>query len=211
MLLAYIVSAVVAGVLVVLSLLGVDHAGGDADVSVDHEFQLGHDLVEGHDMASGHVAAREAANGRWMPFLSLRFWTYLFAGFGTSGLLLTVLAKTPEPVAAIVAALVGLACGFVVSWVMRLLRITESSSSAKQQDMLGKEAEVLVTIRGTTPGRIRLSVKGDLIDFLAVAPDGETIEPGASVVVLEVEGDRANVARRESVLGDDTLELGQGK
>lgn len=195
MMILYVVSAVVAGVLVLLSLLGADH-GADHDVSADHD--LAHDHDSGTD-----------THGPWLPFFSLRFYTYFFAGLGTTGLLLTLLAKTPEPLAGIVAGVVGLASGLSVSLVMRALRLSEANSGAKQADMLGKEAEVMVTIRGGTPGRIRMLVKGDLLDVVAVAQGGETIDPGASVVVLEMDEGRAVVARRENILGDDQVEMKQ--
>ncbi|MBS1707213.1 MAG: NfeD family protein [Armatimonadetes bacterium] len=192
MLLTYAVSAIVAGVLVVLSLLGAEHAAGDHEVSADHDV---HDA--GHDTAPGH----------WLPFFSLRFYTYFFAGFGTTGLLLTWLAKLSEPTAGIISAVVGLGCGLSVSIIVRALRLSESSSAAKEKDMLGKEAQVLVAVRGSTPGRIRLSLRGDLIDFLATTEDGSDIEPGASVVVLEVINGRAVVARKDSILGNDDMPL----
>ncbi|MBX3112344.1 MAG: NfeD family protein [Fimbriimonadaceae bacterium] len=193
MFLLYVTSALVAGVLVLLSFLGADH-GADHEVGVDHEVTADHD--SGTDV-----------HGAWLPFFSLRFYIYFFAGLGTTGLLLTLLAKTPEPWAGIISGCVGLGTGLAVSMLIRALRVSESTSGARQTDMLGKEAEVMVTIRGGTPGRIRLSVKGDILDVLAVTQDGETIDPGASVVVLEMADDKAVVARRENILGDDHVEV----
>ena len=81
MLTLYIVSAAVAGVLILLSLMGADHG-------VEHEVHFDHD--SDHD--SEH-------SGHWLPFFSLRFYTYFFAGLGVTGLLLHWLTDTQATLA----------------------------------------------------------------------------------------------------------------
>lgn len=180
MLLVYIVSTIVAGALLLLSLFGADH---DAD----------------------HEIAHDSEGGHWLPFFSLRFYTYFFAGFGTTGLLLHYLTDTNAVVGAWIAGAIGLAAGLSVSILVRILRVTETSGSAKEKDLLGKEAKVLVAIRGMTPGRIRCSVRGDLIDYLAVSESNDAIEAGESVVVVGMENGRAQVVPRASIFGEDAL------
>lgn len=189
MLLVYVVSAIVAGVLVLFSLFGGDHdhdfdADADADVDVG-----GHDV--GHDI--------------WLPFFSLRFYTYFFAGFGFTGLLLHYLTDTPAIVGAWMSGGVGLVVGLIVSILMRLLRVTETTTSATDKDVLGKEGTVLVAIRGSNPGRIRCTVKGDIIDFLATSELPETIDVGARIVVVAMENGRAQVVTRESIFEEEAL------
>ena len=66
MVLVYAVSAIVAGVLVVLSLFGADHSGGhDAEAG----FDASHDAPDLHHEAGDH----DVSTGPWLPFLSLRF------------------------------------------------------------------------------------------------------------------------------------------
>lgn len=185
MLLVYTVSAIVAGVLVLLALFGADHHVG-SEIHVD-----GAD----HDSETGH----------WLPFFSLRFYTYFFAGFGTTGLLLHYFTKVDSTIMALIAAAVGLGSGLGVSILVRLLRITEASGSASDKDVLGKEAQVLVAIRGTNPGRIRCTVKGDIIDFLAISDSPDPIEVGTSVVVVAMENGQAQVVSRQSIFEDDAL------
>ncbi|MBN9503394.1 MAG: hypothetical protein J0H02_16585 [Armatimonadetes bacterium] len=187
MLLVYAVSAIVAGVLVLLSLVGADH-DTDAHLEVD----------------TGGVD-HEIEGGFWLPFFSLRFYTYFFAGFGLTGLLLHFLTQSSPVAAAWISGAVGLGTGLAVALIVRILRITETSGSASDKDLLGKEGTVLVSIRGSNPGRIRCIVKGDIIDFLAVSEDSEPIEVGQPVVVVAMENGRAQVVRRESIFGDDAL------
>ncbi|MGV3619147.1 MAG: hypothetical protein ACO1SV_27795 [Fimbriimonas sp.] len=180
----YIVSAIVAGVLIVLSLVG----AGDAE----------------HDSPTGEFneAVHETFTDHWLPFFSLRFYTYFFAGFGTTGLLLQFLTKTDPTTSAIISGVVGFGTGLVVSYLVRLLRVTEASGEAKEKDFLSKDGLVLVPIRGGTPGKIRLSVKGDAIDILATTEEDQTIEAGEAVVVVAMENGRAQVVLRDSLFGD---------
>ncbi len=184
MLLIYIVSTIVAGVLILLSVFGADH---DHDTDTDHDLSI------------------EGSADVWLPFFSLRFYTYFFAGFGSTGLLISLLTKTPALLTGILAAGVGLVCGLMISYMMRLLRRSETTTSAKDKDVLGKEATVLVTIRGNSPGRIRCSVKGDIIDFLAIADHETPIEPGSKVVVVAMENGRAQVVLTQTIFDEEVL------
>jgi membrane protein implicated in regulation of membrane protease activity len=183
----YIVSAAVAGVLLILSLLGADHSA-EHDVHFDHG---------DHDAGSGH--------GRWIPFFSLRFYTYFFAGFGVTGLLVRFLTTVGETVTLWMALIVGLFAGLSVSILIRMLRAGETTSGASDKDVLGIEAQVLVAIRGASPGRIRCQVKGESIDYLAVCDDPTPIEPGSTVIVVAMEDGRALVMARSVLFDDDSV------
>jgi membrane protein implicated in regulation of membrane protease activity len=189
MLTLYIVSAAVAGVLILLSLMGADHG-------VEHEVHFEHD--SDHD--TGH-------QGHWLPFLSIRFYTYFFAGLGLTGLLLHWLTQTPANLVLWLSLGVAVFSGFSVSIFVRILRKGETTSATRENDVLGREAEVLVTIRGTTPGRIRCTVKGDTIDYLAVTDEPQPIEAGTSVIVVAMEEGRSLVMSRAALFSDDELRL----
>jgi membrane protein implicated in regulation of membrane protease activity len=189
MLLVYVVSAIVAGVLVLLGLLGAEHES-------DAHFEIGADHPE---VNADHDA------GFWLPFFSLRFYTYFFATFGALGLLLHYFTNL-GPVAGVwIAGSVGLVTGLGVAFIVRLLRITETTTSSKERDVLGKEGTVLVAIRGSNPGRIRCIVKGEIIDFLAYSEQPDPIEAGESVVVVAMENGRAQVVSRDSIFEEDAL------
>jgi len=188
MLLVYIVSAIVAGVLVLLSLFGAEHESEThLEISGDHEGGVDHDA------------------GFWLPFFSLRFYTYFFAAFGTTGLLLHYLTDVGTIAGAWIAGTVGLVAGLSIAIMVRLLRVTETTTSSKDRDVLGKEGTVLVAIRGSEPGRIRCTVKGDIIDFLATSDHASAIEPGEMVVVVAMENGRAQVVPRSSIFSEDEL------
>lgn len=184
MLSAYIITAVIGGVLILVSLFGGDH-----DHSLDHD--AAGDLDHGHDFHA------------WLPFFSLRFWTYLCLGFGLTGILLTLLTSVPQVLAAGISLGVGLMCGLAIAYTMRWLKVSETTSVANEQDLVGAEAKVLVPLHNDHPGKIRANIKGELIDLVAL-PDGqESIEVGEQVMIVGIEGQRAKVVRRSMFFGEE--------
>lgn len=180
-LVVYVISAVVAGALLLLSVIGVEH---------------------GHDVGGELHHDADHGDGPWIPFFSLRFYTYFFASFGLAGLLLTFITKTDPTLTAWLSGGLGLTTGLIASFVIRILKGSETSGAANEKDMIGKEGEVLVPIRGASPGRIRCSVRGDIIDFLAVSESERALEPGETVIVVSMDNGRAQVVSSEGIFDE---------
>ncbi len=188
------------------ALGGMAHGGVDADGSVDADHDLGGadadapgaELAPATDHAAG--ADNAPAAEFWIPFTSLRFWTYLTAVFGVTGLVLTLFARTPEPFTVFVSIGTGLVMGLVASGIVRWLAKNESQSAITEQDLLGAEAKVLVTVRGSLPGKVRLQVKGSTLDLVAISEKDGEIAAGEEVLVVGFEGNNARVARKEDYL-----------
>lgn len=196
----YIVSAVVGGFLVLLSAIG----GGEHGADGVHEFDGG-GIGDGeldHDFGH-HGSDHDGGAGTWIPFLSLRFWTYFLGAFGVTGLLLTKVANLPEPFSAWLSAGTGALCGLTIAYAMRLVQRAEADSSAKIDEMLGTEAKVLVPIHPNQPGKIRFTLKGETIELLALSndDDADQIGAGADVVIVAIEKDRARVVPRAALYG----------
>lgn len=193
MLIAYIVSMIVGGGLVLMTAIS-GHGHHDVDLG-HHDADLGHgDADASHDSDHGSGDA-----DLWLPFLSLRFWTYGIAAFGFAGTLLVTLANLSETASIPWSIGTGLLCGLAVSYLTRLAMRSETDSSVKTHDMLGKTASVLVPVRPGLPGKVRLNVKGDWIEVLALPHEAESIEAGEDVVVLTVENDRAYVMKKSDL------------
>ena len=191
----YIVSAIVGGGLVLVSAFtghGHQDMGPDHDAGPDHG-----DAEHGHDgQAEAHI---------WLPFLSLRFWTYFFASFGVAGLLLTKAGGLFEPVVGTISAGTGLTVGILISYLMRIARRMEADSSPKTQDFLGATCRVVVTVRPGSAGKIRVNIKGETIEMLALPNDDETLEIGTEAVIIALENDRVRVMSAASLL-EETVE-----
>jgi membrane protein implicated in regulation of membrane protease activity len=213
----YLTAAIIGGGMVLVSALGgmfghgADH---DATGGHDHDFHVGghdHDAGAGdhdHDHEVGHQAADAAgkvndvfnAIADWIPFLSLRFWMAFAATFGVLGSILTIMKMSVEPMTLITSLAAGLFTGVLVHTIITALKRTMKDSSVAEKDMVGTAGRVLVSPRGLDPGKIRIELKGDIIDMLAVSDDGKDIEAGTEIFVVAIEGQRARIARQEDLL-----------
>jgi membrane protein implicated in regulation of membrane protease activity len=206
MLTFYIIAAIVALALVVMGLFGGDH-GHEADHDVHFEAHAEADASA--EVHAGHEAP--GGEGPWIPFLSFRFWTYGLAAFGLVGLALTFLAKVGEPLTAMLAGGTGLLSGFGAALAMRMLSKNDFDSSVRPNDMISQDGLVVVAIRPGQIGRIRLKVKGEILEVLAVSDEVQAIEAGSNAVVVAMSGDKVKVVSRESIYGSalppETVEL----
>lgn len=182
----YILAAIAGGVLVGVNVLTGGHSHEfDTDVQAD----LDHG---GHDSANPSL---------WLPFFSLRFWTYFFATTGLTGLLLTYMTALQEPTTLMASLSTGFLCGLAVALAVRFLSRYDSDSATNVGDLLGTEAKVLVTVRKDIPGKVRCHLRGDTLDLLALAQEEEELAPGSDVVIVAIEGDRAMVVPRAALYG----------
>ncbi|RMG23310.1 MAG: hypothetical protein D6724_08640 [Armatimonadetes bacterium] len=189
MLALYIVLGLVGGGLILLSAFGGhDHAMDHGDVAFDGEMSADHDLhIEpAHD---GDVPASDI----WLPFLSLRFWTYFAALTGVLGTLLTLFTDLASATVAILSFGIGAVGGIAVAYAIRYLQVSETDSSVSSQDLLGSDARVTVSIQPGSEGKIRCTVKGETIDLLATADTEAPLPVGAEVVIVGLEGTVARV------------------
>jgi membrane protein implicated in regulation of membrane protease activity len=187
MLTLYLVSATIGLVLILLSVLGV---AKDADVHADADPASGLDLDGSSDT---HVEAGHGFDLSWLPFLSLRFWTYFFGTFGLSGISLTALTDTPATQVATMSAVTGMLCGVAVAMGIRYLRAGENDSNVSLHDMLGSQGTITVPIRPGLPGKIRAEHRGEILDFTAVTEGGRTLEHGERAIIVAVDGQHAQV------------------
>lgn len=192
MLIAYIFCAVLGGGLILLSLFGGGHGHGH-DISHDIGHDVGHDV--GHDAGHGHDSheATGQHDGPWIPFFSLRFWTYQIGVFGAMGLILSLMNESVEPTRAFIAAGTGFVSGLIAAAMVRWIQTHEADSTARDRDMLGLRARVTVPIREQQLGRIRATVKGELLDILATSEDRLALPEGSEVVIVGMEDGRATV------------------
>lgn len=213
MLTVYLIAAIVGGTLIVLSAFGGgegDHdvdADHDVDLHLDHDVDLDADhdvdLAPGTDLAHGadHGGAIDG-EGLWLPFLSLRFWTYFAAGFGLVGTGLTWLGSLADLIIGLAAGGTGLVSGLAMAYAMRLLKAGEAHGQIKMSDYEGAEGRVRVALGPGSPGKIRTVIRGEELDLIALPAEGETLPPGTPVMIIDMEGTVARVVRREVILND---------
>lgn len=169
----YLVSLIVGGVFVLLSLWG----GGEADAGADSDGAGGEGLLD---------------------LLSARALFLFAAFFGLTGVLLSWLG-TEEPLAVILASLAGLVVGVGGNLVIQRVGHAHVSSSLASTDLLGVTAQVVVPFEGAERGKIALVARGQRLFLLARAFGGadapERFQAGDEVVVVRLDGTTAEVVR----------------
>lgn len=169
------------GVQVLSGSHGDADAGGDAD---------GKDI----ELASAH------AGGDWAAVvLSLRFHMFAAIAFGIVGAPVAWWGLA-SPLATFVAALLtGLLLGFFATQAWRALQRQTLSSGAEAGELVGQLGRVLVACEKGRPGKVRLRVRGQIIDYLATT-DEPRLLAGTAVVVQELKGERVHVCAVPSEL-----------
>ena len=182
----YIGALVFGGVLLGSSILlgGHDDAdvdGGDFDKDIDFDGDKDIDL-------DGDV-------GICWVFRSLRFWTFFLAFFGLTGVVLDGLGLIANPLVTLGLALgMGSLIGVGGAAAIRKLMSDESFEGAHEGHYIGTSAKVVVPIKPGGVGKVRVEIKGQQVDVLAFT-DGEAISSDDEVLIVEMEGTRAKIAR----------------
>lgn len=200
MLTIYIAATIIGGILVVVSALGGSDGELDHEAEMELEADFDADIDAGVDVDVDAHADGAWDSAAWLPFLSLRFWTYFLAFFGLSGLLLSTLTNSSWATVVSTAGATGFVCGFAVATLMRFLKKTQADSGVGSGDMVGAEGRVLLPIRIGETGKVRVQIKGDLIDLLALV-DGDTpLEPGIDVIIVGFKDNTATVIPKEQLV-----------
>jgi len=136
----------------------------------------------------------------WLPFLSLRFWTFGLGAFGLMGTLLTLLGLTGVfPV--LMSGSVGAGLGWGAAYFFRQLKSDNVTAPTTLDAYRGEEARVLLPIRPGARGKIVIE-SGEWVEMLATSGAKRAIERGETVIVVGVKDGVAEVAPQ---VGDDEL------
>ena len=180
-----------AALITALGILGVQffmHGDSGAGAPSDIEPDGG-----GHAAISSHPHADDAHGA--LPFvLSLRFWTFALLAFGLVGALLWFLRLSGSITTLVLASSMGIGAGAFASFTFRALSRGQVSSGGELSDVVGKLGRVLVPPRGTSCGKIRIEVRGQIHEYLAKSNE-DAIEPGAFVLIEDVRDGIAQVSR----------------
>lgn len=183
------------------------------DVGVGKSFEFAGDVdadadLGAHDAAAGAGHADSGSEsvhpvggdaGIIGLFLSFRFWTFALAGFGLSGSLLHFPGLASPTVAVVASTAVALLSGMGASYTFRALRTSSTNSGAEAKEMVGQVGKVLVPPNAQGHAKVRLLVKGQMIDYVATS-DEAALELGSSVLVEEVRGNQLHVSPAPSGL-----------
>lgn len=201
----YLVSLIVGGFFVLLSIFGGADSDADVDADADFDFDVDHDLDfdadHDFDLNADHefdLAGHDIGSGPGLVDLFSVRALFLFAAFfGLTGTLLTWMdASALWTLMASI--LTGLAIGLGGNWLIKTVGYRTVSSTHSSRDLLGATAKVLIPFEGAERGKITLVAKGQRLQMLASSFDEENargFEPGDEVVVVKMDGSVARVVK----------------
>lgn len=200
----YLVSLIVGGFFVLLSIFGGgDHESDvDVDADVDADFDLeadsDFDLDADTEVEVGHGLDSDLGAGVGLvDLLSLRALFLFLAFFGLTGTALGWVGESAV-VTAVLATLVGLIAGLGGNYVIKRFAYEQVSSAVGVADYKGKTARVVLPFEGAERGQILLEAKGQRLQLPARSLDiegAETFAPGDHVVVIRMDGRVAEVVK----------------
>jgi hypothetical protein len=140
----------------------------------------------GHD--AGGDSGDAEAGGIHLPIFSPTVLAIFVGMFGASGLFFLRVLGISSPLVHVPASLaVSAASGLSTAWMMmRIMRYAETGAVASHAQLVGREAEVTISIRGGDVGEIGYEAAGTRQTILARSADGRTFQQGDRVQVLEV-------------------------
>ena len=177
-------------------LTSIIFGGSDSDFDKDIDVDLDHDIDIDHDIELHGGYDTELDAEAWLPFLSLRFWTFAFFSFGMSGTILNFLNDGgSQTVTLIISIFLGLTLGYGISWTFQKLKKDSVTASTDAKSFELQEGTVELTIRPHSQGKIRLKIDNQIVDLRAITQDDTEIKIGAKVIIVSVENGVANVTK----------------
>ncbi len=158
-------------------------ADADADLDVDKDFDVG----PSSPSAVGDDIGGAAAVLRYLPFTSMRFWSFGTFCFGLAGTLLELMLSGTTTVL-VLAATLGLGIGTVMAWAFRYLKSDAATGEVKLDRFINRDAKVIVPIRPGETGKIAFQTLGGRVELLARSRDDAIIEAGTTVLCAHIDG-----------------------
>jgi membrane protein implicated in regulation of membrane protease activity len=149
-----------------------------------------HDIGPGHDVSHGGTGHEPSA---WSLVASIRFWAFSLLAFGLVGTALTVFGLAGTVVTALLATASGVCSGVFAASVVRRLVSRPATSHVASSDVVGRLGRVLVPLVPGGRGKVRVEVKGTVVDY--VARSRETVDAGEAVLVEEANEGEVVVSR----------------
>lgn len=195
----YIGAFILGGILIAASILlgGGDDSDFDNEMELDKDFDLNvdkdFDLNADKDFDIQLDGAGDTDSEGWLPFLSMRFWTFALACFGMSGALMSVLG-TSDLLSAPIATVTGVTLGWIVAYIFHRLKNDVVSSETSIRTYINHEGKALLPISKNKMGKIRLSLGTEVVDIRAITNDPTPIQHSEKIIVISVADGIATVS-----------------
>ena len=196
----YLGAMVFGAVLIGVTLFFGSHdfdADTDLDVDLDHDLDMDVDAdlgaVHGDAVFGPDGLAEDLdASNLWLPFTSMRFYTFFTFAFGLGGTIMTWFG-VPSILTLGISAVVGFVLGWLAAWSFRKLYRDTVTGDVGVQRFVGQEARVLLPVRLERRGKIVLDSPMGQIELPAETGDDRSFSPGDRVLVAHIDEGVANI------------------
>jgi hypothetical protein len=204
----YLISMIVGGFFVLLSIFGgSDHEADadaeadfdhdfDAEADFDHDFDTDAELDADHDLHIG-IDADAGTEVGFVDLLSIRALFLFAAFFGLTGSLFTWIGGS-EPLTAMLSVVTGLTVGLGGNYIIKKFAYEQVSSTVTSDHLRGKTGQVVLPFGHNDRGKIVVEANGQRLQLLARPMDADTeaaFEKGEDVVVVRLDGRVAEVIK----------------
>ena len=169
------------------------HLGGDL-----HDGSSIGDSLHGSHAGDTHADAQDHANSSHIfSVISFRTLVAAIAFFGVSGKA-ALSAGYPQSTSLVLAAIVGLAAMYGMYWLMQGIASLNSAGNERIGNALGREATVYVRVPAARSGagKVQMSMQNRIVEYQAFTDEGEPLQSGESVEVVDVSGSDTVYVRR---------------
>ena len=192
----YLISMIVGGFFVLLSIFGGD-GEADVEVDVDADFDLDVEADVDGDFGTASDLGSVASGPGLVDLFSVRALFLFAAFFGLTGTLLTWL-ETPSVWTFVASLFTGLVIGLGGNYVIKSVGYRTVSSQLTTTDIRGTTGRVLIPFDGPESGKITIVSKGQRLQLVARSFDEEnksSFDEGEEVVVVRMRGSIAEVVK----------------
>lgn len=195
----YIFSFTIGGIFVALAALaGLDGVDFDHDFDADIEVtEESRNIEEGEKILT--LTKRSKKMTLWLPFLTIKFWTFGSCFFGLTGIVLSKLTPAiPQLAIASISVLIGSFCGTSMVWVLRNLRHHQADSLIRANDLIGLSGKVSIPFDSQSKGKVQLNVKGSTLNLVAFTDEEKGFKKGDRVLIVGLKNNQLWVVTDES-------------
>ncbi len=170
----------------------------DADMDADADFDADVDKDLDFDKTLSASKDLDTQTRRYRPWLSFKFWTFALAFFGLTGTIFTLLELWSSQWGVFgLSTFMGMMSGLAISYLLHIANQSKGARGYTSQDFRGVEGKVVIPFDSDNMGKIKLVVKGRIMEIEAVAFDAEdervVFDFQDDCVVLDVEDGVARV------------------
>lgn len=183
----YLSALIFGGSLILFSLI----FGGESDKNIEMDVDADVDAELDMEAEGGlPLAMHGEVDSTWLPFLSMRFWTFGLSGFGLTGGLLELLG-TAFAVHLSLAILLGVGVGWATAFAFQKLKTSSVTSITHTETLHSAEAIALLPIEPGKMGKVRVKKGGEIVDL--IAQSNESIQRGETILIVHIENGIADV------------------